>query len=209
MRCLPKSKKDALFGLYLSGIFFVTRLKKNANYEVIEERPAPLEKNILSDYIIRLTGIAGKQCPGLLRLVEVWDEKKKRNIKLLTNHLAFGPTTISGIYKDRWQIELFFKALKQNLKIKTFVGTTENALHIQIWTALLAMLLIRWCKHQSKAGWSFSLVATVLRWNLFVYRDLLDLLNVPTVWDVNPPPFEQQQLSIPGIGQHIVQKGTT
>ena len=192
-----------------SGIFFVTRLKKNADYEVIEERSAPLERNILSDYIIRFTGVAGKQCPGLLRLVEVWDEKKKRNIKLLTNHLDFGSTTISAIYKDRWQIELFFKALKQNLKIKTFVGTTENALHIQIWTALLSMLLIRWCKHQSKAGWSFSLVATVLRWNLFVYRDLLDWLNDPTVWDVNPPPFEHQQLCIPGIGQHIARKGGT
>lgn len=191
------------------GIFFVTRLKKNADYEVVEKRYAPIDRNILSDSVIRLRGVAGKSCPNNLRLIEVWDEKGRRNIKLLTNHLSFGPTTISAIYKDRWQIELFFKALKQNLKIKTFVGTTENALHIQIWTALLAMLLIRWCKHQSKAGWSFSLVATVLRWNLFVYRNLLDWLNDPMVWDVNPPPFEQQQLTIPGIGQHIVPKGGT
>lgn len=191
------------------GVFFVTRKKSNAVYEVTEERDIPQNRNILSDSIITLTGTAGGQCPRSLRLVVVWDEDKNREIELLTNHLDFGATTISAIYKDRWQIELFFKALKQNLKIKTFVGTTENALHIQIWTALLAMLLIRWCKHQSKAGWSFSLVATVLRWNLFVYRNLLDWLNDPTVWDVNPPPFEQQQLCIPGIGQHIARKGGT
>ena len=104
---------------------------------------------------------------------------------------------------------MFFKSLKQNLKIKTFVGTTENALHIQIWTALLAMLLIRWCKHQSKSGWSFSLVATILRWNLFVYRNLLDWLDDPTVWDTNPPPFEQQQLNIPGVGQQMRKREVT
>ena len=98
---------------------------------------------------------------------------------LVTNHFDFGATTLANIYKDRWEIELFFKALKQNLKIKSFVGTTENALHIQIWTALIAMLLLKWLHHLSQANWSLSNLATMLRLNLFTYRDLLDWLHNP------------------------------
>jgi IS4 transposase len=82
--------------------------------------------------------------------VAVWDKEKDREIVLLTNHLDFGATTISAIYKDRWQIELFFKALKQNLRVKTFVGTSENMLFIKIWTALFAMLLIKFLRFKSK-----------------------------------------------------------
>ena len=85
---------------------------------------------------------------------------------------GFGPTTIAAIYKDRWEIELFFKALKQNLKVKSFVGTSRNALQIQIWTALIAMLLLKWLHHLSKAKWSFSNLACMPCLNLFTYRDL-------------------------------------
>jgi IS4 transposase len=134
-----------------NGIFFVTRLKDNADYMVVEERALPTHRHIVSDQLIRLTGFyAQKHCPYLLRRVVVWDKDKERELVLLTNHLAFGATTISAIYKDRWQIELFFKALKQNLKVKTFVGTTENALYIQIWTALIAMLLIKYLQFKSR-----------------------------------------------------------
>ena len=100
---------------------------------------------------------------------------------LLTNHFGFGATTISEIYKDRWEIELFFKALKQNLKVKTFVGTTENALRIQLWTALIALLLLKWLHHLSKAKWSLSNLAGMLRLNLFTYRknDLIEWLHKP------------------------------
>ena len=154
------------------GVFFVTRLKSNTVFEVVEEWEVPQNRNIVADRIIRLTGNARADCQHLLRVVVVWDAENDRYIELLTNNLDFGATTISAIYKDRWQIELFFKALKQNLKVRTFVGTTENALRIQIWTALIAILLIKWMKHQSKSGWSLSLTAAALRWNLFVYRDL-------------------------------------
>ncbi len=116
----------------------------------------------------------------------VWDSENEREIVLLTNHLDFGATTIAGIYKERWQIELFFKALKQNLKVKSFVGTSENALRIQIWTALIAMLLLKWLHHLSKAWWSLSNLATMLRFNLFTYRDLTDWLDDP----FNTPPLE-------------------
>jgi len=185
-----------------ADVYFVTRLKSNAVYEVIEERKTPQRKSILEDRTIRLSGNAGDKCKHLLRIVTVYDEKNDDYIDLLTNNLEFGATTIAAIYKDRWQIELFFKALKQNLKVKTFVGTSENALRIQIWTALIALLLIKWMKHQSKSGWCLSLMSAALRWNLFVYRDLSEWLRDPTAWDVNPPPFEQLSLSIPGIGQH-------
>jgi hypothetical protein len=186
----------ALFGKWTDeGIHFVTRLKDNAAYEVLEECPVPANRNIRSDQLIRFTGEkAQKDCPSLLRRVVVWDPVNEREIVLLTNLQEFGTTTIAAIYKDRWEIELFFKALKQNLRVKTFVGTSENALRIQIWTALIAILLLKWLHHLSKAKWSLSNLASMLRMNLFTYRDL-------TAWLDNPfgtPPLlpESQQLSL-------------
>ena len=126
----------------------------------------------------------------------VWDEAHQREIVLLTNHFGFGATTIANIYKDRWEIELFFKALKQNLKIRSFVGTSENALHIQIWTALIAMLLLKWLHHLSQAHWSLSNLATMLRLNLFTYRDLRDWLRNPFGTPPIVPSPQQLALSL-------------
>ena len=187
----------------LNHIFFVTRLKSNADYEVVGSRSIPKNRNILSDETIRLTGYyAQKNCPHLLRKVVVWDDKNSREIVLLTNHFEFGSTTISSIYKDRWQIELFFKAIKQNLKIKTFVGTSENALYIQIWTALISILLIKFLQFKSKFGWSLSNLVAMLRWNLFTYRDIWEWIDKP--FDVLPltPVPTQLLLPIKGVGQH-------
>jgi len=186
----------ALFGKWTAQeVYFVTRLKDNAAYEVVEECAVPKNRNILSDQLIRFTGEkAQKDCPCLLRRVAVWDPIHQREIVLLTNLLAFGSTTIAAIYKDRWEIELFFKALKQNLKVKTFVGTSENALRIQIWTALIAILLLKWLHHLSKAKWSLSNLASMLRMNLFTYRDLNAWLDNP----FGTPPIlpESQQLTL-------------
>jgi hypothetical protein len=186
------------------GVFFVTRMKDNAIYEVVERKRLPINRNILSDEIIRLTGVkAAEKCPHLLRRVVVWDPDNEREIVLLTNHLKFGATTIADIYKDRWQIELFFKALKQNLKIKSFIGTTENALRIQIWTALLALLLLKWLHYLSRGPWSFSNLVSLLRFNLFTYRDLMKWITNP----FNTPPLapEATQLALPldGVGQPV------
>ena len=168
-----------------NGIYFVTRLKDNADYEAIKILDPPKNRNILSDELIRFSGFyARKDCPHTLRKVVVWDNINNCEIVLLTNHLDFGATTISSIYKDRWQIELFFKALKQNLKVKTFVGTSENALFIQIWTALITMLLIKFLQFKSKFGWSLSNLVAFLRWNLFTYRELWDWIDNP--FDVLP-----------------------
>ena len=111
-----------------NNIYFVTRLKANADYITLEKQNVPKNRNILSDDLIEFAGYyAHKDCPHMLRKVVVWDNVNNQEIVLLTNHLGFGATTISSIYKDRWQIELFFKALKQNLKVKTFVGTIKFA----------------------------------------------------------------------------------
>jgi len=168
------------------GVFFVTRMKDNAAYHVVEKRNVPKNRNIRTDEIIELTGTQSQEkCPHYLRRIVVWDADKEREIVLLTNHFDFGATTIADIYKERWQIELFFKALKQNLKIKSFVGVSENALRIQIWTALIAMLLLKWLHHLSKAAWSLSNLASMLRLNLFTYRDLMEWIHDP----FNTPPI--------------------
>ena len=186
------------------GIFFVTRLKKNAVYEVLSSNPVPKHRNIISDEIIRFSADAAKRnCPHDFRKVTVWVPEKNKEIVLLTNHLTFGATTISAIYKDRWQIELFFKALKQNLRVKTFVGTSENALLIQIWTALIAILLVKYLQFKSKLNWSLSNLVALLRWNLFVYKDLWDWIDKPFETKNRIPPDMQMSLPFTGIGQHL------
>jgi hypothetical protein len=188
----------ALFGKWTdSEVFFVTRLKDNAAYKVVESAMGPLPRNILADELIRFTGAqAVKDCPHLMRRVVVWDPINEREIVLLTNLLHFGPTTIAAIYKDRWEIELFFKALKQNLRVKSFVGTSRNALLIQIWTALIAMLLLKWLHHLSQAKWSFSNLASMLRLNLFTYRDLRRWLENPFGTPPLVPLTEQLSLEL-------------
>ncbi len=105
----------------------------------------------------------------------VWLEDKGEEIILITNRMDLSAETIAEIYRQRWQIELFFKALKQNLKIKTFVGTSANAVRIQIWTALLAMLLLKALQFRSKLGWALSNLVALLRWNLFTHKHPLAL----------------------------------
>lgn len=177
------------------GIFFVTRMKKNILYVVSERRKLPQKRNILSDEIILLSGIrTWENYPYPLRRIVVWNKEKEEEIVLLTNNLNFGATTISAIYKDRWEIEIFFKTLKQNLKIKTFIGTSENALRIQIWTALIALVVIKWLHHLSKAGWSFSNMAVMTRLNLFTYRNLKAWLDEPYATPPLIPEPEQLRL---------------
>ena len=175
------------------GAYFVTRLRRDLQFKVIQNRQVPKNRNIISDQLISLTTPQGmRECPFPLRRLEVWNPEKQETLVLITNHLTFGSTTISDIYRQRWQIEVFFKTLKQNLKVKTFVGTSENALLIQIWTALIAMLLLRWLHFLSKRNWSFSNLADLLCMNLFTYRDLKKWLNDP----LSTPPLQPLQLAL-------------
>jgi len=161
-------------------VFFVTRMKDKAVYEVKEELQTPQNSNVVSDQFICFPRLAREgEEPVLFRRVEIWDADKQESIVFLSNLLAFGATTIAAIYRDRWKVELFFKALKQTLKIKTFVGTSANAVRTQVWTALIAMLVLKYLQLKSTFGWSLSNLAALLRQQLFFYRDLWVWLDDP------------------------------
>jgi hypothetical protein len=171
------------YGWWLSltrqEVFFATRLKDNAEYGIVEQRPVPIGSNILRDEVILLTSQQEAGPEARLRRIEVWVEEKQESMVFVTNHLKLAASTIAAVYKERWQIESFFKALKQSLKVKTFVGTSENAVETQIWTALIAMLLVKYLQLRSTFGWSLSNLVALLRQQLFVYRDLMSWLNDP------------------------------
>ena len=172
--------------LTAGGVFFVSRLKDSTHYGIVEERPKPADP-ILRDEVILLTSEPESDQPMLLRRIEVWLEEKQETIVFVTNHLRLAASTIAAIYRDRWQIELFFKAIKQSLRIKAFIGTSENAVQIQIWTALIAMVLLRYLQLRSTWKWSLSNLVAMLRFQLFVYRDLWSWVNHPYC-----PPLESE-----------------
>jgi IS4 transposase len=161
-------------------VYFVTRMKGNAVYQVEAEFQVPQNRNVLKDQLIWFPSqVKAGEEPCLFRRVEIWAEEKEESIVFLTNLLQLGATTIAAIYKDRWQVELFFKAIKQNLKIKTFVGTSANAVKTQVWTALIAMLVLKYLQLKSTFSWSLSNLVALLRQQLFVYRDLHQWLDDP------------------------------
>jgi Transposase DDE domain/Domain of unknown function (DUF4372) len=178
-----------------SRVYFVTRSRTNMLYKVLERRTVAARGNVKRDETIKLTSEhARKRCSSLLRQVTVWDAEHERELVFLTNIFHLAASTIGAIYKDRWQIELFFKALKQNLKIKTFVGTSENAVNVQIWTALIAMLLLKFLLLKSTWAWSLSNLAAMLRFNLLSYRDLWAWLDAPFDIPIIIPDGEQMAL---------------
>jgi len=180
--------------LTAAGVYFVTRLRTTARYRVIARRPVPQHRGIVADQEIRFAGKASRRSyPHPLRRVVLRTAEGDR-FEFLTNHLTLGASTVARVYQDRWQIELFFKALKQNLRVKTFVGTSANALHIQIWTALIALLLLKYLRLKARFAWSLSNLVALLRMNLFVYRDLWTWLNEPFV--APPVPVEPIQQAL-------------
>jgi hypothetical protein len=177
------------------GIYFVSRLKANADIQIVEDYPVRKGSNIVADQKVRLqTFVAGRPDLEDLRLITVWLEDKQEKLEILTNNFTLSASTIAAIYKERWQIELFFKLLKQQLKIKTFVGTSANAVRIQIWTALIAVLIIRYLQFRSAYKWAVSNLVALLRWNLFTYRNLWEWLNRP--FDTPPNPGTQLELKL-------------
>ena len=165
-----------------NSVFFVIRHKDNLQYETIKEYALPdnRHQHILKDEIIELTNIKTKsKYPKRLRRVAVWDDENEQVIELITNQFSWTANTVSELYKSRWQIEIFFREIKQLLHIKSFIGTSENAVMIQIWTALITILVLKYLKALSKYGWRLSNLVAFIRLNLFVKIDLQKWLDKP------------------------------
>lgn len=175
------------------GVFFVTRLKKNAYYRVVERKDVSSLKDIYSDQIIKVKGFYSKRkFPDRLRRIRSRDPITEKIIVILTNNFTWSAKTIAQIYKERWQIELFFKCIKQQLKVKSFIGTSKNALLSQLWVALITYLLLSYLKFKSKFAWSLYTLCSILPTNLFSRRNLWDWLNAPFHEKSNKPKHELQ-----------------
>ena len=158
-------------------LFFVTRQRKNACYRVTQRRRINKAKGLTSDQTIELTGVKARQCPIALRRIGFKDAETGIQYFFLTNNFKLAASTIAAIYKARWQIELFFKWIKQNLKIKSFLGTSKNAVMTQIWIALCIYLLLAYLKFASQIDRSLQQILQLLQLNLFNRRDLQTALS--------------------------------
>ncbi|MFQ6609081.1 MAG: IS4 family transposase [Fidelibacterota bacterium] len=186
-----------LYQWHQDKVKFVIRLKKNIMFKRRQEYALPEneDQHILVDELISLSPFgSGRQYPEKLRRVVVWDDVNKQTIEIITNQFTWTAATIAELYKQRWQIEIFFKTLKQLLKIKTFVGTSENAVLIQIWTALITILLLKYLKQLAKYDWCLSNLVAFLRMNLFVKIDLQKWLDKP--FEPLDPTPKVEQLSL-------------
>lgn len=158
------------------GSYFVTRLKKDAPFKIINRKAA--EENLLHDWTIQLTSQAGKRFKGLLRHIRVKLANKK-SIIIITNDLMSPAKRIAELYKKRWEIELFFKCLKQNLKIKRFWGKSENAVKLQIITAMIAYILLKLIQIKNRCALSIKQIRTILRFKLYELATVYEVLKVP------------------------------
>jgi len=175
------------------GIFFVTRLKTNAKYQVTDRRSVAKETGLTCDQTIEFTGLqTAKKCPVALRRISYRDQTTGKKYVFLTNNFKLSAKTIADIYKSRWQVELFFKWIKQNLKIKSFVGTSRNAVMTQIWIAMCMYLLLAFIKFQSGLTKSMQQILRLLQLNLFEKRDLMALLRGDPVNKAMPNIYQKK-----------------
>lgn len=177
------------------GIFIVTRPKKDAIYRVIERHNVNKEAGVTSDQTILFNGVKPRKIGmPLMRRIGYRDAQTGKHYIFITNAFHLDAKTIADIYQQRWKIELFFKWIKQNLKIKSFLGTSKNAVMTQIWVALCTVLLLAYLKHVSKATQSLQQILRLLQLNLFMKRDLFALLRGDSLTD--PPKSSPQMVLI-------------
>jgi hypothetical protein len=160
-------------------IFFVTRQKSNACYRVLERRPVNNKLGLVSDETIQLTGAKARECPKPLRRIVYQDLATGKVYVFLTNHFRLAAKTIADIYKERWQIEIFFRFIKQNLKIKAFIGNSENAVLSQIYAALIVYLLLCYTKFLCNLNVTLQNLMRILQLNLFRTCSLQELFEPP------------------------------
>jgi hypothetical protein len=164
-----------LENININGAFFVTRTKSNTQYRVIK-RQQKIKKGIKADWVVTFSSYKAKDYPERLRVVRYYDEGTKKTYEFMTNNFTLSAKTIADIYKSRWDIELFFKWIKQNLKIKTFIGTSENAVKIQIWTAMIAYLLTEYIRFKSKTSFPVLKTFRILSENILCHSEIFQLL---------------------------------
>ena len=176
------------------GVWFVIPLRRHASFEVLRERAVKPGSGVLRDCVIRL-GAQQRRMRHELRLVEI-EREGREPLRLLTNHLRWAASTVGRLFRERWRIEQFFRALKQNLRIHSFVGTSANAVLTQIWTALIALLLLKYLMLRVRYEWSLSNLVAMVRLQLFVYRDVWEWLDDPYQPPPEPEPGGAQQLKL-------------
>jgi hypothetical protein len=173
-----------------NGVYFVIRHKENLKFDKIKENELPENKHehVLIDEIIQLSVYRSKKLyPKKLRRLAIWDEKNQQVIELVTNQFKWSCNTIAELYKSRWEVEIFFRDIKQLLHIKSFIGTTKNAVLIQIWTALITILILKVLKAMAKYQWHLSNLVAFIRLNMFVKINLQKWLDKPFTDDPDPP----------------------
>jgi hypothetical protein len=184
------------------GVFFVIRHKDNLAFQTVKENDLPEKQaqHILKDEVIELSNKASKEkYPEQLRRVVAWDEKNQQTIEIITNNFKWSAQTIAELYKCRWQIEVFFRDIKQLLHIKTFIGTSKNAVMIQIWTALITILMLKYMKSISQYAWHLSNLVAIIRLNMFVKIDLRSWLNKPYESPPHTNPIAIQGVLFPNL----------
>ena len=194
-----KGYHDFTFYNLLSSrkIDFVTRLKSNAKYRVVKRRSVRRSTGVTSDHEIEFTGFyTGRKYPGRLRRIRYVDPETGKAYTFLTNNFKLAARTIANIYKARWEIELFFKCIKQNLKIKRFFGTTPNAVFTQIWIAMIAYLLTSFYKFVLKTKLSIQQIFRLVKVQLFEKRSLLEVFSNDIVMPPKSAGINQLNLSI-------------
>jgi putative transposase len=176
------------------GFVWVTRIRGNALYRVIERRPVAHDTPVTSDQVIEYTGKKARE-DGLppIRRIGFRDPATGKHYVFITNQFKWSAQTIADIYQQRWQVELFFKWIKQNLKIKAFLGISQNAVMTQVLVALCLYLLLAYLKFQSRISKSLQQILRLLQTNLFIRRPLLELLQP---MQPQPPPPPQLRLGL-------------
>lgn len=180
-----------------NDVYFVIRMKENIQFRSLKELELPdgRHEHILKDEIIEFKGKKPREkYPKRLRRVAIYNEEHNTVIELITNQLSWTANTISELYKSRWQVEIFFKEIKQLLKIKSFIGTSENAVMIQVWAAMITILMLKFLRAIAKYSWHLSNLVSFLRLNLFVKISLQKWLDDPFEKDVGKP--RERQLSL-------------
>lgn len=178
------------------GVYFVVRHKNNIQFTTIKENELPENRHehLLKGEIIELTGVQSKKKYfKRLRRVAIWDDENQQVIEVITNQMSWTANTISELYKARWQVEIFFREIKQLLRIKSFIGTSQNAVMIQIWTALITILVLKALKAMAKFRWHLSNLVAFIRLNLFVKINLQQWIDQPFEECNDPPPGKNYQ----------------